>query len=102
MNKRTHILICLTILLVNTWMSDEALAVDPPSDVTAYPVSVAPLVDGQISPGEYAGAVPINVDFLDPDSPPGVVAGIRATGFRAFSQRAEGLAVLSDPDPAIG
>jgi hypothetical protein len=44
-----------------------------PSDytITAYPTTNTPVIDGQIGPGEYADATPIEVDFLNPTALPG-------------------------------
>ena len=45
---------------------------DPASAITAYPATMAPRVDGRIATGEYADAVPVDVNFLDPRTVPGV------------------------------
>ena len=48
---------------------------ETPADhtITAYPTTSSPVVDGQISQGEYGDATPIEVDFLNPRDLPGVM-----------------------------
>jgi len=50
-------------------------AAQTPADhtITAYPTTSTPIIDGQISPGEYGDATPIEVDFLNPRDLPGVM-----------------------------
>ena len=41
--------------------------------LTAYPASEPPELDGRIDTGEYEAAVPVFVEFSQPDMPPGMV-----------------------------
>ena len=47
----------------------------PPStpEMITHAVSMAPIVDGQITPGEYGTAEPVFVEFSMPDESPGIV-----------------------------
>ena len=57
-----------------------AAAAETPVGLTAYPVTSAPTVDGQISLGEYGDATPVEVNYLDPNRPPGVAMDFQRPG----------------------
>ncbi|MBT4500345.1 MAG: choice-of-anchor D domain-containing protein, partial [Gemmatimonadetes bacterium] len=46
---------------------------DPTTTITASPTTNSPVVDGEISEGEYGDAVPIEVDFLNQKDSPGMM-----------------------------
>jgi len=44
-----------------------------PLVITAYPTAAPPTLDGAISPGEYDATLPVEVNFDDPTTMPGIV-----------------------------